>query len=102
VAHFESAPKWPILKCPSTLEYSAEIDPIAREYIQILRLPEKSVIDAFHLAMGAWHGVDYLISWNCNHIANASVKVLIEVINDRIGINTPQICTPEELMEVWQ
>ena len=44
--------------------------------------------------------MDYLVTWNCTHIAGGRVKRIIEVINTKQGILTPVICTPEELMEV--
>jgi hypothetical protein len=42
----------------------------------------------------------YLLSWNCAHIVNGRVRILIEEINARKGLRTPTICTPEMLMEV--
>jgi hypothetical protein len=44
--------------------------------------------------------LDYLVSWNLKHIVSARVRKIIEQLNERTGIRTPIICTPEELMEV--
>ena len=63
-------------------------------------IPAKARIDSFHLATAAWHGMDYLVSWNCTHIASARVRRIVAGINDALDIRTPVICTPEELMEV--
>ena len=63
-------------------------------------LPEvRTLADAYHLAVASWHGIDFIVSWNCTHIVNGRIKMLIEEINARQGIRTPIICTPEELME---
>jgi hypothetical protein len=44
--------------------------------------------------------MDFLASWNCTHIVSGRVKKIIEETNSVIGIRTPIVCTPEELMEV--
>jgi len=56
--------------------------------------------DLFHLALATWHGMDFLASWNCKHIVNGRVKQLLEKVNELRGLDTPIICTPEELLEV--
>ncbi len=56
--------------------------------------------DAYHLALAAWHGLDYLVSWNCTHVVSGRVRMIVEEVNAEFGIRTPIICTPEELMEV--
>jgi predicted nucleic acid-binding protein len=61
-------------------------------------LPPQAVDDAAHVAVAAVHGMDYLLTWNCRHIANAEKKPLIRTICQRSGFACPEICTPEELM----
>ena len=58
-------------------------------------IPEKARADSYHLAIAARHGIDFLVSWNCTHIVNGRIKMMIEEINARQGIRTPIICTPE-------
>jgi len=58
------------------------------------------LIDAFHLAVAAWHKMDYVLSWNCKHIASGRVQKMLQDTNARLGVYTPIVCTPEELMEV--
>ena len=82
------------------LEVLPEIRNLADTYFSSLEIPEKARADAYHLAIASWHGMDFLVSWNCTHIVNGRIKMLIEEINARQGIRTPIICTPEELMEV--
>jgi len=84
----------------TVLAVNEEIEVLAQEYFAALQIPEKAKIDAFHLAVAAWHKMDYLLSWNCKHIASGRVQKMMQEINARLGVHTPIACTPEELMEV--
>ncbi len=84
----------------SVLGAPPEVEALARRYFDAIAIPAKARIDSLHLAMAAWHGMDYLVSWNCTHIASARVRRIVGGINDEMEIRTPVICTPEELMEV--
>ncbi|MFH1168810.1 MAG: type II toxin-antitoxin system VapC family toxin [Pseudomonadota bacterium] len=55
--------------------------------------------DALHIALCAVNGIDFLVTWNCRHLANAIHRHQIEVIVESRGYRCPVICTPEELME---
>ncbi len=81
------------------LEVLSEVRNLADAYFSTLDIPEKARADTYHLAIASWHGMDFLVSWNCSDIVNGRIKMLIEEINARQGIRTPIICTPEELME---
>jgi hypothetical protein len=59
----------------------------------------KAKIDALHIAVASGHGMDYLVTWNCTHIANASMRGRIEAICREAGFDPPIICTPIELVE---
>jgi hypothetical protein len=61
-------------------------------------LPTKAEIDAFHVGIAAVNGIDYLLTWNCAHIANAIMRPLIEAVCRENGYQPPIICTPSELM----
>lgn len=61
-------------------------------------LPAKATDDALHVAVSAYHGVDYLLTWNCRHIDNAEMKPLMRSICTVQGYTCPEICTPLELM----
>ncbi len=84
----------------SILEIVPEIRQLADAYFNAIQIPEKARADTYHLALTAWHGLDFLASWNCKHIVNGRIKMIIQEINADFGIRTPIICTPEELMEV--
>ncbi len=84
----------------TVLAVNEEIEDLAQKYFAALQIPEKAKIDAFHLAVAAWHKMDYLLSWNCKHIASGRVQKMVEKINADLAIHTPIVCTPEELLEV--
>jgi hypothetical protein len=56
------------------LKVNEEIEALAREYFAALHMAKKSKIDAFHLAVAAWHKMDFVLSWNCKHIAGGRVQ----------------------------
>ncbi len=89
-----------LIKDFAVLELTDEIRVLAKEYIAAIKVPQSSATDAFHLAAAAWHQMDYLISWNCRHIASGRVRRIMNDINTALGVHTPVICTPEELMEI--
>jgi predicted nucleic acid-binding protein len=60
-------------------------------------LPSKARIDALHVALAAVHGMDFLLTWNCKHIANAATRNTIEDLCRTAGFEPPVICTPLEL-----
>jgi len=60
-------------------------------------VPRKAAEDALHIAVAAVHGLDFLLTWNCKHIANAMMRSAIERVCREAGYEPPVICTPEEL-----
>ena len=62
-------------------------------------LPAKPLVDSIHVAAAAVNGIDYLLTWNCKHIANAAIRARIERSCRALGLQPPLICTPEELSE---
>jgi hypothetical protein len=60
-------------------------------------LPRKAFVDALHVAAAAVHGMDFLLTWNCTHIANARVRAKVEERCRSLDLQPPIICTPEEL-----
>lgn len=71
---------------------------LAGIYSKRIPLPEKAGADALHLAIASWHSMDYLLTWNCRHIANGYVIRRIAEINMEMAKVSPTICTPEELL----
>lgn len=63
-------------------------------------LPPKATDDALHLALATVHGMDFLLTWNCRHLANAELAFPIREELARRGYPPLVICTPEELLGV--
>ncbi len=61
-------------------------------------LPANAQVDALHIAAVAHHRIQYLLTWNCKHIANAKILLRIHDVLTDLGIPIPIICTPEELL----
>lgn len=78
---------------------TAEAQRLAVELLRSAALPQKAAIDAVHVALAAVHGMDFLLTWNCTHIANAIMRPKIEMVCRNSGFRPPVICTPEELVE---
>jgi hypothetical protein len=68
------------------------------EMIAELKLPSKAEADAGHIALAAIYGMDYLLTWNCKHIANATLRLKIVKVCERAGLICPMICTPDQLI----
>ena len=80
------------------IEVSDEVDALAAALIVGNAVPASEPRDAFHIAISAVHGINYLLTWNFKHIANASLRERIEQVCREAGFDPPVICTPEELM----
>ncbi len=83
--------------CPS-LDITEEAVALARRLVQAGAVSPRAVEDALHIALAVVHGMDYLVTWNCRHIANAEVRAKVERICRAAGYEPPVICTPEEFM----
>lgn len=70
---------------------------LARTFLERGLIPPREVRDALHIAVAVIWKVDYLLTWNCKHIANAQAVRQLRKFNDNLGHEFPQICTPEEL-----
>lgn len=81
------------------LEVTEEGNQLKAELLRGAALPAKAELDALHIAVATVHGLDYLLSWNCRHIANAFTLPRVYDIWWRAGYEPPFVCTPLELME---
>lgn len=81
------------------LETSEAALALARDLIEHAAIPNKAADDALHLAIAATNGIEYLVTWNCRHLANATMREKIESVCRETGYQPPIICTPEELLE---
>jgi hypothetical protein len=80
------------------LPHAPEIAELAEQIMSLNVLPDKAQVDALHMASVAYHEIDYLLTWNCKHIANAKILPSIFELFAKLGIYIPIICTPEELL----
>ena len=81
------------------LEATEDAVVLADDFVKRGPLSEKSVEDALHIAIAVVNGIDYLLTWNCKHIANARMRDKIEQLCRARGYEPTIICTPEELLE---
>jgi hypothetical protein len=62
------------------------------------KIPRKAATDAAHIAIAAVDSMDFLVTWNCAHIANAAMVRALASICREHDCECPVICTPEELL----
>lgn len=89
-----------VLQPMTVLEATPAALDLAKELIRKGALPAKAAADALHVAVAAVHAIPYLITWNCRHLANATIRPVIESVCAGKGFKAPIICTPEELMGI--
>jgi len=75
-----------------------QIVEIVETYIQHQVMPRDPVGDALHLALASFHKCDFLLTWNCNHLANANKFSHIRRVNALLGLYVPTLVTPLELL----
>ncbi len=81
------------------LQLSEEAVIFAEKLVEEVPMPQKAVEDALHIAVATLNGMDYLLTWNFKHIANATMRYQIERMCRLAGYEPPIICTPQELLE---
>ena len=89
-----------LLKGIKNLEITIESRRLASEILKIGALPGRAKEDALHISIAIVHGMDYLVTWNCRHIANSHIVKKIREFLDNKNFVLPEIATPEELLGV--
>jgi hypothetical protein len=87
-----------VLNSCEVLHYSDAARDLAEKLIESRLLPAKAAVDAAHIAIASVHQMDYLLTWNCRHIANAAIVEDVRALCSDAGHPDPVICTPLELM----
>jgi hypothetical protein len=82
------------------LETPDDTNALAESLVAGVPLPEKAAIDALHISVAAVNGIEYLLTSNCKHIANPSLRPQIDRVCRALGYEPPVICTPQELLEI--
>jgi hypothetical protein len=93
-----AADRLKVLEGLPLLEQTQEATKFGQALVDQVPLPERAALDALHVAIAAVHGMDYLLTWNCTHIANATLRQPIESVCRAHGYEPPAICTPDELL----
>lgn len=73
----------------SVLSASALAQALAADFLRTAVMPRNAAIDAVHVALATTHGMDFLVTWNCTHIANAIVRAKIETVCRKAGFQPP-------------
>lgn len=103
----EELDRAPITKSRKAKKLLAKVDVLAeppgladvvRYYMKHRLMPVEAGGDAFHLAIASMHSVDFLLTWNCQHLANANKIQHISIVNRRLGLPVPILTTPLTLM----
>ena len=87
-----------ILRDLPLLDVNARVQSLATQFLSKSNLPPKASDDALHIAAATVYELDYLLTWNCKHIANAQIQKKLTQISLDAGYELPTICTPYELM----
>ena len=81
------------------LPYTDEITEIVEAYFAHKLMPLAAQGDADHLALACFYNCDWLVTWNCKHLANANKFGHIHRVNGLLGLRTPALVTPQQLLE---
>jgi hypothetical protein len=82
------------------LAVAPEVIDLVGHYVAEHLMPADDLGDAFHLAFATWYRIQYLLTWNCKHLANANKFEHIQVLNARRRLVSPAIVTPAQLLEI--
>jgi hypothetical protein len=82
----------------AVLAAGEDVDRLAVDLLASVPLPPKALADATHIALSALRGLEYLLTWNCKHIANPRLQARIQQVLRAAGVAKPVLCTPVDLM----
>lgn len=81
------------------LDIPPEAEALGLALVRRLALPANAALDALHISVATVHGIEYVLTWNCKHMANAMMRGKIEAVCRDAGYEPPIICTPLELLQ---
>ena len=87
------------LESITLIDATAEAESLATRLLDMGAVPQQAAADAAHVAIAVANGVEYLVTWNFRHIANAAMRTRIERVCRQVGFEPPVICAPNELLE---
>ena len=80
------------------LDATPEAFELARALVERGAIPPRKAADAAHIAVATVHHMQFLLTWNCMHLANAEILAQVQAICTGLGYAAPIVCTPEELL----
>ena len=89
-----------LIKNITVLEVTQECVKLAGEYIQRGIIPKENIDDALHIACASVYEIDFLVSYNFEHIVRVKTIDNVSAINVLLGFKTPRIIIPEEVIDV--
>ena len=84
------------------LDVTEQVDALAQQLITGVPMPGSANADAYHIAIAAVGGMEYLLTWNITHIANVALRKRIDQVCRSFQVEPPTICTPDELMTLME
>jgi len=87
-----------LMKDIPVLNAEEEVREIVKTYIKHKAMPNNPTGDALHLAIASFYQCRFLLTWNCNHLANPNKKDHLVYVNNKMGLFTPQLVTPFQLL----
>lgn len=93
-----STPRLALVRDLPLLPVEPPIREIVESYVRHKLMPADPGGDALHLALASFHKCDFLVTWNCRHLANANKFGHIRRVNTMLGLFVPLLVTPLELL----
>jgi hypothetical protein len=87
-----------VLQSLPLLDITPEVAELTSGILASGKIPRRAATDAAHIAIAAVHGMDFLVTWNCVHIADTAIVKALASICRQHGCECPVICTPEEVL----
>ena len=97
--HPKQTQKLRLLSEVDLLEINHSVEEIVEVYLAHYLMPKNDLGDALHLAIASYYKIDFLLTWNCKHLANANKRAHIRRINEKLNLFTPALVTPNQLTE---
>src|SRR5262245_44355827 len=72
-------------QCTPLSEITEDAESLTQAIMAAGMLPPHAVRDAVHVAVAAVHAIDYLLTWNCKHLANAQMTSRIAMVCEKAG-----------------
>jgi hypothetical protein len=86
-----------IIRTLPLLQINNTVAALSATYMNLLGIPSSAAMDAIHLAISVAHNVDYMLTWNCRHLAHGETRLKLHRYNAANGLHEPMIVTPQEL-----